>query len=566
MLSIGINLGSTGFGKTLKDGGTCILDPQGVRIALAEERITKRKAEGGFENSFNACCSSLELDMKDADILVYSSCCELPRQNFKPEILTGHESKIVCIPSHHLSHALSAFLVSPFSEAIVLVIDSGGNILDSDMKVGSEWWKHCREQHSYYLGQGTKCNLVDRDFDQPFEVGVGELYRAFTKFLGWESYIYSGKTMALSAYGDENRFKGVELFWFDGDRLRSKFRNNPLDPIHMIQSFAHQHNISFGHPRKPDCFIEDIHKDIACFIQKQSEQAIIEKVRRLYKKYKVKNLCIAGGVGLNCAINAKILEHTDIENIFIQPAAGDQGQCLGNALYGLFEVLGAKDRFTMETASLGISYSLTQEAVSEILNCYENLRIVQTLDIYEESARLIASGSIIAWFQGKSEFGPRALGNRSILADPRFVESQTRLNNQIKTREYFLPYGPSILEEYASQYFDSKYLNPFMLLAPKVKTSKSSEVPAVVHIDGTSRLQVVTKKTHSNYHQLIEAFYRRTGVPMLLNTSLNPKGSPICETPHDAIDFFAKSCLDYLVIGEILIERISEFSAMSDRQ
>jgi carbamoyltransferase len=556
MLSIGINLGNTRFGKSLKDGGTCILDAEGIQIALAEERITKRKAAGGFEESLKVCCSALGLDIEEADLLVYSSCCELPHQNFRHNSIALDNQKIISIPSHHLSHALSSFLVSPFSEALVLVIDSGGSILNTGSEVESEWWKCHREQHSYYLGQGTKCNLIDRDFEQPFEVGIGELYRAFTKFLGWESYIYSGKTMALSAYGDDARFRGAELFWFDGDRLRSKFKNDPLNPVGMIQSFAKQNNISFGLSRNSNGLIEDIHKDIAYFIQKQAEQAIIEKVRRLCKQHKVKNLCIAGGVGLNCAINAKILEHTDIENIFIQPAAGDQGQCLGNALYGLFEVLGAKERFTMDTACLGVSYDISKKAIEGMLRSYERLRMVETLDIYETASQLISSGKIIGWFQGRSEFGPRALGNRSILADPRFTESQIRLNDKIKTREYFLPYGPSILAEFADQYFDSRYLNPFMLLAPQIKPCKASEVPAVVHIDGTSRLQVVSKQSNPTYHRLIESFYNKTGVPILLNTSLNPKGAPICETPIDALDFFANSSLDYLVVGEFLIERI----------
>ena len=558
MLVAGINLGSTWFGKSLRDGGSCIVNPTGILVALSEERVSRRKSAGGFDESLQLCCSTLGLNLRDIDLVVYSSCCELPREHFDISTLVGTHTRIrtIPIPSHHLSHALSAYLASPFEEAIILVLDSGGNILSTKGERESEWWKCEREQHSYYVGRGTSCTLIDRDFFEPFEAGIGELYRAFTKFLGWESYIYSGKTMALSAYGDDDRFRGVNLFYFDGDRLKSKITNTPLNPIEMLESFAIANEIDFGLRRNSSEPIDNIHQDIACYIQKQAEMAITQKVIRLYRRTKIKNLCIAGGVGLNCLINTKLLEETPIEKIFVQPAAGDQGQCLGNALYGLFNILNSKNRFTMETAYLGPSHSLSRREIErEIRQNYSCLKTVNTEDILETASQLISQGKIIGWFQGRSEFGPRALGNRSILADPRFAESKNKLNTRIKNRESFLPLAPSVLEEFASQYFELSHSSPFMLFAPKVKPHKVQEIPAVVHIDATSRVQTVSRRDNPIFYDLIKRFYEKTGIPILLNTSLNPRGYPICETVTDALNLLINSELDYLVIGEVLVER-----------
>lgn len=561
MLVAGVNLGSTWFGKTLKDGGSCIVSPEGILIALSEERVSRRKAASGFEKSLQLCCSALGLNLRDVDLIVYSSCCELPREHCDISTLVGTHTRVrtIPIPSHHLSHALSAYLASPFEEAIILVLDSGGNILSTKGEREEEWWKCEREQHSYYVGKGTSCTLIDRDFYEPFEAGIGELYRAFTKFIGWESYIYSGKTMALSAYGNSDRFRGANLFYFDGDRLKSKIINMPLNPVEMLQSFARDNKLDFGARRNSGEPIDNIHQDIACYIQQQAEMAIIEKVRILYRKTKIRNLCIAGGVGLNCVINTKLLEETPIEKIFVQPAAGDQGQCLGNALYGLFNILNAKDRFRMDTAYLGPTYSLSRREIErEIKQHCSCIKTIATEDILETVSQLISQGKIIGWFQGRSEFGPRALGNRSILADPRFPESKNKLNTKIKNRESFLPLAPSVLEEFAAQYFELSHSSPFMLFAPKVKSHKIQEIPAVVHVDATSRVQTVSRIDNPLFYELIKRFYEKTGIPILLNTSLNPRGYPICETVTDVLDFLINSELDYLVIGEVLVKRSKE--------
>ncbi len=557
MLVLGINLAETSYGKALRDGGTCIANETGILVAVAEERVARQKAAGGFRRSSEQCLFSLGLSKEDIDLAVYSSCCETTTTAVPPALGLEAE-RVMSIPSHHLSHAYSAFLVSPFEEAIIMVLDSGGNILDQESTAVKQWWTVQREQHSYYVGRGTSINLLDRDFFEPYEAGVGELYRAFTKYLGWESYVYSGKTMGLSAFGNKGRFHGTGLFYFEGDRLKSRVINNPTDPVSMLRRYSAENGLFFGNPRSQTEPIEQIHMDIASYIQEEVEEAIQEKVRKLCKHTGLRDLCLAGGVGLNCLVNSKILENTPIRRIFVQPAAGDQGQCLGNALYGLFKLGGHEDRFAM-TAYLGPRHNLDIKHIQRALApCLKEFEIAAPSDVLDTVAELLASGRIVGWFQGRSEFGPRALGNRSILADPRSSTMKELVNAKVKQREPFLPFAPTILAEYTQDYFDTTVSSPFMLLAPIVKPEKRDEIPAVTHVDGTARLQTVSRADNPMFYDLIKAFYRKTGVPILLNTSLNSKDQPICETISDAIQCLVETDLDYLVIGNYLIRSLAK--------
>ncbi len=313
MVILGINLAHTNYGKQLHDGGTCFVDENGILVALAEERAARQKGAGGFEQSLQQCSLSLGLTSNDVDLVVYSTCCESTVGAAAPALPGHNTARIVSIPSHHLSHAYSAFLVSPFDEAIIMVLDSGGNVLDGEKEGMSQWWKLRREQQSYYVGRGTSIDLLERDFVEPYETGIGELYRAFTKYLGWESYIYSGKTMGLSAFGTAERFHGQQIFYFEGNHLKSRVVNNPLDPIGMLERYATENGISFGKPRRRGEPIDQFHMDIARYIQEQAEEAVIKKVRRLCKQTELTDLCVGGGVGLNCLINMKILERTPLD-------------------------------------------------------------------------------------------------------------------------------------------------------------------------------------------------------------------------------------------------------------
>lgn len=549
---LGLNLGKTRNNKLLKDGGVCILRDGQIEVAIAEERVSRHKYAGGFQQALAYCLDATKTPIDDYEAIVVSSCCE----DVCPRELDGINVKdkagVHFIPSHHLSHAYSAFHVSPFEKALILVIDGGGNVIGT--QANPDWWLHRREQNSYYIGEGNRIELIGRDFDGPGEVGLGEAYRCFTYYLGWPSSVYAGKTMALAAYGDPERFSGIDLFDFIDGQLRCRLDNNPFHPIAMLNQFAREHNLSLGEPRVEEGEISQDHKDLAYFIQSQLEEALVAKVRFLHAETGIKNLCIAGGVGLNCIANTRLLQDTPIERLFIQPAAGDQGQALGNALYGYHALLNKPREFIMSNAYWGRSY--TNDIQSLDLDSFSGnkLMIIHSDNVAKDAAKLIYQGFIVGWFQGKSELGPRALGNRSILADPCHIKSKYRLDEEVKQREWFMPYAPSVLEEFANVFFDIGK-SPFMLLAANVKANAANKIPAVVHEDGTARLQTVSKQENPRYYDLIDAFRELSGIPMVLNTSFNGRGESIVETPEDAIQCFRDHNIDFLVIGDYIISK-----------
>jgi carbamoyltransferase len=286
---------------------------------LAEERLTRCKSAGGFHNSILYCLDQAKVTMADPDIIVVSSCCEEQRiaSDFAP-YFSNRARRIVTI-SHHLSHAYSAFFASPFEKAIIIVMDAGGNTLEPIRH--REWWNHSREQNTYYIGEGSNIKLIGRDFDAPGNAGFGEVYRAFTYYLGWPSSIYSGNTMALAAYGDPDAYATDLIFHMNsGGKLESRMTLCPSQPIDMIKRFAHYYNIDLPHPRIVGSEISQAHADLARFVQDNFEKSLIDKIRFLVTQTGIPNLCMAGGVSLNCVANAKILTETPVERIFIQPA------------------------------------------------------------------------------------------------------------------------------------------------------------------------------------------------------------------------------------------------------
>lgn len=559
MLTLGINLPANYSGKVLKDGGACLVEDGRILVAVSEERLTRKKHTGGYKNAVAYCLDSVGTSVKNVDHIVATSCIDFSRSisSFGDDL---PKEKIRYLNSHHLSHAYSAFMVSPFDEAIVVVLDSGGSLLEDP--ADHDWWKYSREQQSYYVGKGTEISLIGRDFQGPYEAGIGELYRAFTKFLGWESSSHSGNTMALSAYGDPDRFPNLELFYFEDKRLRSHFSNSPNDIEKMMKEYSIKNAGEEWESRTPGSPIRQLHKDLAFLIQSKMEKALIKKIRLLNKRTGIKNLCLAGGVALNCIMNTKILENTSIENIFIQPAAGDQGQCLGNALYGNYVYGGANTRYAMNNTYLGKDYDLSTQAVIASIKGLipSGVDYLPVRDIARVTARLLSEGKIISWFQGKSEFGPRALGNRSILADPRNPKVVERLN-EIKGRESFRPYAPSILLEFAGDYFKFGLESPYMVLADYVKSSMKNVIPAVTHVDDSVRPQTVELNQNPPFHALLTEFHRITGVPVLLNTSMNRRSEPICENITDAFSCFLDTAVDCLVVNNTLFSKKKEGQA-----
>jgi carbamoyltransferase len=545
MIIAGVNLERTISGKELKNGGTCLIINGEIKSAVAEERISRKKYNGGFSASLEKSLSYFDISLKDIDKFIVSSCCESIR-NKLPEF---PNIKAVEFISHHKSHAYSAYFSSPFDKAIIIVSDGGGNVLN-DSNEGENWWKFPREQFSIYIGKGDKLELVDREFDQPFDSGYGEVYRYFTHFLGWRSSD-ANKVMALSSLGNPNRFKGADIFSFNGKRIISNFINDPFSH-EVLPSFFKKNGFGDISARNKNEEITQTHMDLARFVQDQITNSLISKVKKIIKKYAIKNFCLSGGVALNCLINEELLKNTPIDQLFVQPAANDQGQCLGNAIFGSvsFEHFQRQKEFN---CFLGFEYKDFKES-EFCLDETEKISIIKSPELYQYIAKQISENKIIGWFQGKSEFGPRALGNRSILADPRNIENKSKLN-KIKQREWFNPFAPSIIDFLADDYFELSNSSPFMLRAITCKPQALVDLPATIHFDKTSRIQTVSKIQNEKFFNLIQEFYKITNVPALLNTSLNSHGKPIVESPKDAISVFRELNLDILVVNNFVIER-----------
>jgi len=553
MIVVGLNLGVTRYSKTLKDGGVCIIDNGKIVLATAEERISRIKYGGGFDKSLPFCLSHLGLSPNDIDALVISSCCEIIR-NPRDIPVSGLISPQEVYPiNHHYSHALSAFMASPFEEALIIVLDGGGNLLDSN---NAEWWVSRREQSSYYLGKDILVKLIGRDFENPFESGLGEVYRYFTHHLGWRTSD-AGKVMALAALGNPNRFNDHKLFDFDPDSgiLTSRISN---DPLNQLTLYEYLRSSGYGEiiPRKPEEDITQIHMDLARHVQDEIGNAITSKVAYLSKTTGIKNVCLAGGVALNCVVNEKILTEIPIDNIFIQPAAGDQGQSIGNAIYGSMKYGEWKRNQVFFNPYLGAEYDwdkqISRLSIGENISFY---RIENKEKLTQVIAEQIASGRLVGWVQGRSEVGPRALGNRSILGDPRDIKTKARLN-VIKNREWFMPIAPSIMEEELHKYFDTNISSPYMLRAVRSTQTAHREIPAVVHYNGSSRIQTVNRIQNPVFYELLLCFKSiSNGVPVLANTSFNRHGEPIVENAEDALVSFLGMDLNTLVIGNWIIEK-----------
>ena len=576
LASLGLHFGQTSYGKHIKNGGATLVEDGKLLVSLAEERVTRQKADGGFESSLEAIMSGSNCAgshfMSDIGLAVTSSCVDFPEVKYD---LPGDGYVQTIRVSHHFSHALSTFILSPFDESIVIVMDAGGDILEHrDNRRGLDWWKYAREQVSCYIGRGSHLELLCRFFDKPFDTGFGEMYRAFTHYLGWESYIYSANTMALAAYGSRERFSGVDLFPFDEDLgFRSIVDNDPRYPIRMIETLSRSYGLEFPKCRTPSSSaepmkdIETEYKDMAAFVQSELEKALVRLVSWLINKTKIKKVCLAGGVALNCVANTTILERTEATDLFVVPAAEDTGQSMGNALFGHFFLGGRREDIEEFHPFLGPKYPAPSvERVRGMLarhNFDNEIGIsAPSEDKYiAYAAEKIAQGKIVGWFNGRSEFGPRALGHRSILADPR-QEHTSRVAQKlrkIKGRQWFRPFSPSILEEFAHDYFDlPAKSSPYMLLVGRAHPRTAKLVPLVVHVDGTSRLQTVSLVDNGLFYKLIKAFFEITGVPLVLNTSFNRKDEPIVEKPEEAIDMFVHTELDILVLGNIVLEKLRE--------
>ena len=427
---------------------------------------------------------------------------------------------------HHYSHALSAFITSGFKDAAVLIVDGRG-----------AW-----EATTMWRASGSDCALVG---SHPYPDSLGHFYAAFTKFLGFRPFSDEWKVMGLAPYGKP----GVNLSRFislNGNKYRVASRpllGSRFGDVRAIEA-------EFGASRKPESELTDREKDIAWAVQDRCEEAMLLLARGLVQRTGFRNLCLAGGVAMNSKANGKILASGLIDDIFIQPAATDDGTAIGAALAGHRMAGGGPVGYRMEDAYLGPEYG-EGEIESFLRTC--KIAFSRPAEIAREAATMLAAGKIVGWFQGRMEFGPRALGNRSILADPRDPAMKDRVNAVVKFREGWRPFAPSALAERAEEYFIGCKDSPFMILTFPVREDKKKIIPAVTHADGSARVQTVKKEINPLYHSLISHFDRLTGVPVVMNTSFNLREEPIVCAPRDAVRTFYSSGLDALCLGPFLI-------------
>lgn len=437
---------------------------------------------------------------------------------------------------HHLCHAASAFYPSPFPEAAILTLDGAGEAHTITFNYGNSG--EIRRMHAVSLPHS-----------------LGHLYSATTAFLGFRPCSGEGKVMGLASYGEPgyaDYFDGMVRLGKNG-RIRINF--NSLDYHMALQGiFSPRVQSILGAPREKESEMEKRYEDIAASLQQTLENAALHLARHLHAETGSESLCLAGGVALNARMNQRLLEDTPFKNIFIQPAANDAGTSLGAAL-AVSRGNGTGERFPLHHVYLGPGFN-EKEILSAIQKKGLNAR--QCKDISRDAAGLIAEGKIVGWFQGRMEFGPRALGNRSILADPRKTEMKDILNYRVKHREPFRPFAPAVLEERATEYFSSPENALFMTRIAEATSKAKSEIPAVVHVDGTARLQTVARDRNELFYGLIEHFEKLTGIPVVINTSFNIRGEPIVCTPEDAINCFLGTGMDALAMGDFLIVKSNE--------
>jgi carbamoyltransferase len=566
--------------------------------AVEEERFTRKKHDYGFpQNAIDFCLRTGGVDSRDLDYVVFfekpfvkferlvlSSMQMFPRSHrvFREAMITWLGDKLwirhllqktlnlppsrILFSEHHLSHAASSFFCSPFDEAAILTVDGVG-----------EW-----TTASLGIGRGTEIKLL-KEIRFPHSLGL--LYSAFTAFLGFEVNEGEYKVMGMAPFGSPRYVDKVQkvvrigndgsfeldldyfCFHYSTDKtFNEKFQSlfgEPRDPQAHFFTATSDYPAYFG--EKPGNYERlatqnQLYADIAASIQAVIEEAMLKMANHAYRETGLKKLCMAGGVALNSVANGRILRETPFEQVYIQPSAGDGGGAIGAALYAYHMVLGKPRGFIMKHAYWGENHGAARVEPFLKQNGIGYRRFDDEEKLIEYVVDRLQNGKVVGWSQGRFEWGPRALGNRSILADPRRTDMKDIVNVKIKFREPFRPFAPSIVAERAQDYFvlsnaATHYPARFMLYVVDVREDKRDRVPAITHVDGTGRLQTVRRNTNPRYYRLIETFGQATGVPVLLNTSFNLKGEPIVNTPEEAFHTFSQSGMDTLVLGDYLVEK-----------
>jgi len=459
---------------------------------------------------------------------------------------------------HHRCHIASSFFVSPFEKSLLFSADGLGDFAST----------------AWGIGKGNKIQILG---EVTFPHSLGLYYTAITQYLGFLNYGDEYKVMGLAAYGEPEYRKEFKKIIFNTNKLGFKLgldyfvHHKKLVDMNFEEGYPYLEPLyseylekRLGLHRQEDEPIETRHKDIAASLQERLEEillSLLNGVHNSYHKNEVNKLCMTGGVAFNCVANGKIFQETPFKEVYIPPACGDAGLAIGAAYYVWHQLLNKPRDFVMEHAYWGSEYNDTEisrelDAMSKDLN--EKGCVIEKIEdigkLCRKTARYIADGNVVGWFQGRMEWGPRALGNRSILADPRRPEMKDTLNARVKNREPFRPFAPSILEEKIGEYFQEVHRSAFMLFAYKIRPDKLKLIPAVTHIDGTARIQSVNYQTNPLYWQLIKEFEKITGIPILLNTSFN-ENEPIVRSPKEALDCFLRTKMDILVMGKYILRK-----------
>src|ERR1035437_2817320 len=563
------------------DSSACLVGDGKIVCAIEEERIRRLKHWAGLPTeAIKFCLNDAGINISDVDYItigrdpsanvyrkVISTIRRLPNFSFIKNRLSNIK-KIISVKAiiadalgveeedisaeiknveHHRSHMASAFFVSPFQESAILSIDGFGDFTSTMIGVG----------------KGNIIKVID-SVTYPHSLGV--FYTAFTQFLGFPYYGDEYKVMGLAPYGQPiylDKIKNVVKITNDGlFKINEKYFRYPTEGVAMtwengapeINSLYSEYFVEvFGKPRGKDELLTQNHKDIASSVQKWTEEVIFHILNALHKKTGQKNICITGGVAQNSVANGKILASTPFENIYIPSAGYDAGTAIGSALYLYNHIMGKPRGEFVKTAYYGAQYS---DDYIEYFLQDRNIGYVRYSDAetIEKTAQLLVNGYVIGWFQGRTEFGPRALGNRSVLVDPGRPDARDILNAKIKKRESFRPFAPSILREYVKAYFESEDDVFFMEKVFRIKEDKRGQIPAVTHVDGTGRLQTVHKDVSPKYYALIDKFREKKGLPILLNTSFN-ENEPIVNRSEEALDCFIRTDMDALILGNCIIER-----------
>lgn len=590
-----------GISAYYHDSAACLIKDGGIVAAAQEERFTRLKHDPGFPaRAISYCLSEANIKPGEIDYIVFydkpflkferlletylafapkgfkSFAASMPiwvkdklfqKSLILKELKSIFTNDIECydkllFSEHHLSHAASAFYPSPFEEAAVLTMDGVG-----------EW-----TTTSLAIGKGNSLK-VHKEIHFPHSIGL--LYSAFTYYTGFKVNSGEYKLMGLAPYGNAKYVDLIKDNLIDiKDDGSFHLNMSYFDYCTDLKMTSKKFNELFGSlPRNPESELTQREMDIAASIQKVTEELVLKLARNIATESKLQNLCLAGGVALNCVANGVLSREKVFDNIWIQPAAGDAGGSLGAALAAYHIMLGKKRiihinnrKDNMHGAYLGPSFT-TEQAKARLSNLGAKFKEYSEAEIIEKTAYSLANGKIVGWMNGRMEFGPRALGGRSIIADPRLPKMQKHLNLKIKYRESFRPFAPSVLQKHASEWFELDTDSPYMLLVANVVKNKRytmterekalfgidklniprSEIPAVTHVDYSARIQTVDKHTNPHYYELISEFYALTGCPILVNTSFNVRGEPIVCTPEDAFKCFMATRLEILIIANLML-------------